>query len=199
MGRDPKRWQPLPPRPPHHTRGRRQCARAQAGDLIASARTGARRRTSCSINQASTQPGTETGSGPYAGIVVAPLSLASSCTAAGMSSEATPARVFGPDKPRDATHGSPTCAAAYLVPGLASGRASAAVEAVHLVGRCVVDDGKEVAADAIPDGLHEALRGVGRNRGVDGIAARLEDIEGDLARPDAHGEAAGHAAGPGQR
>ena len=61
-------------------------------------------------------------------------------------------------------------------------RPAAGVEAVELLRLRIPDDGEQVAADALPRGLHEAQDGVGRDGGVDRGAAALEDVERHLAR-----------------
>ena len=40
--------------------------------------------------------------------------------------------------------------------------------------------GAKIAADPAADGLHETERGVGRDGGVDGAAARFQNVERDL-------------------
>ncbi len=59
-------------------------------------------------------------------------------------------------------------------------RAARAVEAVEFVLLGDVDDGEQVAADAVGDGFHQAERRVGGDGGVDRVAAALEHVEPDL-------------------
>ena len=74
-----------------------------------------------------------------------------------------------------------------LVPALANElarnakrRATAGVEAVKLPRLGVPHDGKQVAADAAAHRLHHAEHGVGRDRGVDRVAAALEHLDAGL-------------------
>src|SRR5579862_8890888 len=60
------------------------------------------------------------------------------------------------------------------------GSPAGGVEAVELFGFCVVDDGEEVAADAVHHGLDDADGGVGGDDGIDGVAAVGEDLGADL-------------------
>ena len=60
-------------------------------------------------------------------------------------------------------------------------RAAAAIEAVELLRLRVPDDGEQVAAHAVADGLHEPERGIGGDRRVHRRAAALEDVERHLA------------------
>ena len=56
--------------------------------------------------------------------------------------------------------------------------AAAGVEAVEPLGFGVPDDGEEVAAEAAAGGFRHGEHGVGRDGGVDGVAARLERFDG---------------------
>ena len=58
---------------------------------------------------------------------------------------------------------------------------AAAIEAVELLRLRVPDDGEQVAAHAVADGLHEPERRVGGDRRVHRRAAALQDIERHLA------------------
>ena len=51
---------------------------------------------------------------------------------------------------------------------------------MQALGLGIPDDGKQVAADAVAHGLHEAQHGIGGNRGVHGIAPGLEHIQRHL-------------------
>ena len=55
------------------------------------------------------------------------------------------------------------------------GRPAARVEPQELARLGHVDDGEEIAPDAVAGGLHEADRRVGGDGGIDGVAAALED------------------------
>ena len=78
-----------------------------------------------------------------------------------------------------------------LIERLVRGRAPRSVDAVQFARRGIVDDGEQVAADAVPGRLHQAQRGIGGNRRVHRIAAILEHVERDLRRERMRGR--GHA------
>ena len=61
-------------------------------------------------------------------------------------------------------------------------RPAAGVEAVERAGLRVVDDGEQIAADAVRLRLDQAHDGVGRDGGVDRVAASLEDLHAGLRR-----------------
>src|SRR5690606_6253813 len=55
-------------------------------------------------------------------------------------------------------------------------RPSAGIQAIDPAGPGLVDDGEEVAADAVVVRLHESHDGVRGNRGVHGVAPALQDL-----------------------
>ena len=55
-------------------------------------------------------------------------------------------------------------------------RPAAGIEAMKRAGLGLVDEGEQVAADAVARGLHQAHHRVGRDGGVDGVAAALEHL-----------------------
>ena len=56
------------------------------------------------------------------------------------------------------------------------------VQSVKLLRLRVPDDGEEVAAHAARHRFHEPHRGTGRDGGIDGVAAILENVQPDLSR-----------------
>ena len=70
-------------------------------------------------------------------------------------------------------------------------RAAAGVEAVELLGLGVPDDGEQVAADAARHRLDHAEHGVGRDGGIDGVAALLQHADRGRGRQRLAGR--GHA------
>ena len=61
-------------------------------------------------------------------------------------------------------------------------RAAGRVQGVQPLRVGVPHQREQVAADAVHVRLHQAEHGVDRHRGVDGVAARLQDVEPDLRR-----------------
>ena len=67
-----------------------------------------------------------------------------------------------------------------VIDGQRLGSPAAGVEAVDLAGFRLVDDGEEVATHAVDVGLDDAHDGIGRDGGVDGVAAFFEDVRAGL-------------------
>ena len=61
-------------------------------------------------------------------------------------------------------------------------RAAGPVQAVQTLGLGVPDEGEQVSADAVHVRLHQPQHGVDGDRGVDGVPARLQDVDADLRR-----------------
>ena len=58
---------------------------------------------------------------------------------------------------------------------------SGAVQAIEFLRLRVPDDCEQIAADAVAGRLHQAKRGIGRNRGIDRRAAFFQYVDSDLA------------------
>ena len=68
----------------------------------------------------------------------------------------------------------------HLVVAQAERRTAAAVDSVELVLLRAVNDGEEIATDAVRNRLHQTERRVGRDRGIDRAAAAFQNVEPDL-------------------
>ena len=72
--------------------------------------------------------------------------------------------------------------ALHLLVAQPARRTAAAVKPVKFVVLRAVNDREKIAADSVRDRLHQAERGVGRDRGIDRAAAAFQNVEPDLRR-----------------
>src|SRR5205814_2280401 len=70
----------------------------------------------------------------------------------------------------------------HLLVAQAERRTAATVQSVELVFFRAVNDGEQIAADAVRDWFHQAKRRVRRDGGIDRVAAALQNIEPNLRR-----------------